>query len=42
MNIEVWEEYTENEFERKFHEEKYIKLSNDINFIYIHRYIIMI
>lgn len=33
MHIELWEDYTENEFERKFHEEKYIKLSNDINFI---------
>lgn len=33
MEIKVWEDYTENDFERKFHEEKYMKLSKDDNFI---------
>ena len=33
MNIEIWEEYDENEYERKFHEDKYIKLSKDHTFI---------
>lgn len=33
MEIEVWEDYTLNEFEKKFHEEKYMKLSKDNNFI---------
>ena len=33
MEIEVWEEYSENEYERKFHEEKYINLSKDNTYI---------
>ena len=33
MNITVWEEYVENEYERKFHQQKYINLSKDENFI---------
>ncbi len=33
MDITIWEEYVENEYERKFHEQKYINLSKDEHFI---------